>query len=369
MKEQKIVVEYLRNDQRLLIPAALGMSITGVGRCATNPVLVDRDKRAATMTYADIRSLIIPLSSHEEVREGVAAFQPAGRFPDWSNNIRYTYQDVGCFVGGLAWATTDQILHEAFSQYGEIIDSKIIKDRETGRSRGFGFVTLGNEKAMRDAIEGMNGTDLHGRNITVTEAQSCGSGGGGPDAQTNFTKPPVSKQHTRDAKCYFVLIDISEDGFVSLLTANGNTKDDLRLPTQSVPLRTLALKIEYDAIAVAIADGEASFIYEIETRKACNGGGGKDPGNADSLMKGNLWNQQCGLTIVMSIWFFILLKRGSLNRKFSTAQSSILEDNCMFEIEMQLSSFWILHLSIFPLTLIGGLQIYLLLDVETFLGS
>ena len=78
-----------------------------------------------------------------------------------------------CFVGGLAWATTDQILHEAFSQYGEIIDSKIIKDRETGRrSRGFGFVTLGNEKAMRDAIEGMNGTDLDGRNITVTDLQS-----------------------------------------------------------------------------------------------------------------------------------------------------------------------------------------------------
>ncbi|KAJ6421938.1 hypothetical protein OIU84_026969, partial [Salix udensis] len=80
-----------------------------------------------------------------------------------------------CFVGGLAWATTDQILHEAFSQYGEIIDSKIIKDRETGRSRGFGFVTLDNEKAMRDAIEGMIGTDLDGRNITVTEAQSRGS--------------------------------------------------------------------------------------------------------------------------------------------------------------------------------------------------
>uniref|UniRef100_A0A6N2L9Q7 RRM domain-containing protein n=1 Tax=Salix viminalis TaxID=40686 RepID=A0A6N2L9Q7_SALVM len=81
-----------------------------------------------------------------------------------------------CFIGGLAWATTDQILHEAFSQYGEIIDSEIIRDRETGRSRGFGFVTLGNEKAMRDAIEGMNGTDLDDRNITVTEAQSYGGG-------------------------------------------------------------------------------------------------------------------------------------------------------------------------------------------------
>ncbi|KAF9684364.1 hypothetical protein SADUNF_Sadunf04G0110600 [Salix dunnii] len=71
-----------------------------------------------------------------------------------------------CFVGGLAWATTDQSLQEAFSQYGEIIDSKIINDRETGRSRGFGFVTFNNEKAMRDAIDGMNGQDLDGRNIT-----------------------------------------------------------------------------------------------------------------------------------------------------------------------------------------------------------
>jgi cold-inducible RNA-binding protein len=57
--------------------------------------------------------------------------------------------------------------------------AQIINDRETGRSRGFGFVTFGNEKAMRDAIEGMNGQNLDGRNITVNEAQSRGNGGGG----------------------------------------------------------------------------------------------------------------------------------------------------------------------------------------------
>ncbi|KAL7601343.1 glycine-rich RNA-binding protein 2 [Lactuca sativa] len=84
-----------------------------------------------------------------------------------------------CFVGGLAWATTDQSLEEAFSQYGEIIDSKIINDRETGRSRGFGFVTFKEEQALRDAIEGMNGQSLDGRNITVNEAQSRSGGGGG----------------------------------------------------------------------------------------------------------------------------------------------------------------------------------------------
>ncbi|XWS54920.1 hypothetical protein CRYUN_Cryun10bG0130700 [Craigia yunnanensis] len=84
-----------------------------------------------------------------------------------------------CFVGGLAWATDDRALEEAFSVYGEIVDSKIVNDRETGRSRGFGFVTFRDEKAMRDAIEGMNGQNLDGRNITVNEAQSRRSGGGG----------------------------------------------------------------------------------------------------------------------------------------------------------------------------------------------
>ncbi|KAF9597982.1 hypothetical protein IFM89_023467 [Coptis chinensis] len=84
-----------------------------------------------------------------------------------------------CFVGGLAWATDDQSLEKAFSNYGEILESKIISDRETGRSRGFGFVTFTSEQAMKDAIEGMNGQDLDGRNITVNEAQSRGSGGSG----------------------------------------------------------------------------------------------------------------------------------------------------------------------------------------------
>ncbi|WP_206194607.1 RNA-binding protein, partial [Shewanella litoralis] len=77
-----------------------------------------------------------------------------------------------CFVGGLAWATNDQALETAFAQYGDVVDSKIINDRETGRSRGFGFVTFKDEKSMKDAIEGMNGQELDGRNITVNEAQS-----------------------------------------------------------------------------------------------------------------------------------------------------------------------------------------------------
>ena len=81
------------------------------------------------------------------------------------------------FVGGLAWATDERILEDAFKSFGEVIDTKVINDRETGRSRGFGFVTFATEQSMRDAIKGMDGQLLDGRNITVNEAQSRGGGG------------------------------------------------------------------------------------------------------------------------------------------------------------------------------------------------
>jgi len=83
------------------------------------------------------------------------------------------------FVGGLAWATTDQGLHDAFDQYGEIVEAKVITDRETGRSRGFGFVTFADGKAADEAIAEMDGADLDGRRINVDEARDRGGRGGG----------------------------------------------------------------------------------------------------------------------------------------------------------------------------------------------
>jgi cold-inducible RNA-binding protein len=85
------------------------------------------------------------------------------------------------FVGSLSWNTTDETLREAFARFGEVTEAKVITDRETGRSRGFGFVTFAeNEEAMA-AISAMNGTDLDGRTIKVNEAQDKGprTGGGG----------------------------------------------------------------------------------------------------------------------------------------------------------------------------------------------
>jgi len=83
------------------------------------------------------------------------------------------------FVGGLSWGTDDHGLRQAFEQFGEVTEAKVITDRDTGRSRGFGFVTF-NEPADADtAIEQMNGSELDGRNLNVNEAQERRGGGGG----------------------------------------------------------------------------------------------------------------------------------------------------------------------------------------------
>lgn len=91
-----------------------------------------------------------------------------------------------CFVGGLAWATTDNRLEDAFRPFGEVTSSKVISDRETGRSRGFGFVTFLEQDAMLKAIEEMNGKELDGRNITVNQAQSRSGGGGGGERSGGY---------------------------------------------------------------------------------------------------------------------------------------------------------------------------------------
>ncbi|XP_010245267.1 PREDICTED: glycine-rich RNA-binding protein RZ1A [Nelumbo nucifera] len=76
-----------------------------------------------------------------------------------------------CFIGGLSWSTSDRGLKDAFEKFGHLVEAKVVVDRFSGRSRGFGFVTFDDKKAMEDAIEAMNGMDLDGRNITVDKAQ------------------------------------------------------------------------------------------------------------------------------------------------------------------------------------------------------
>jgi len=83
------------------------------------------------------------------------------------------------FVGSLSWETTDARLQAAFAPYGEITEAKVITDRDTGRSRGFGFVTFTDASEAAKAIAALNGKDLDGRTIKVNEAQDKPRDGGG----------------------------------------------------------------------------------------------------------------------------------------------------------------------------------------------
>lgn len=83
------------------------------------------------------------------------------------------------FVGGLSWNTNDEGLLDAFSAFGEVTDAKVITDRDTGRSRGFGFVTFADAESASTAIAQMDGTDLDGRTIRVNEAEERAGGPGG----------------------------------------------------------------------------------------------------------------------------------------------------------------------------------------------
>jgi cold-inducible RNA-binding protein len=88
-----------------------------------------------------------------------------------------------CFVGGLSWDTTDTTLRQAFAPHGTVTEATVVTDRETGRSRGFGFVTMEEEEAAKKAIAALNGTMLDGRTIKVDAAEDKprrdGGGGGG----------------------------------------------------------------------------------------------------------------------------------------------------------------------------------------------
>ena len=87
------------------------------------------------------------------------------------------------YVGGLPYEVTNDRLQELFSAHGTVESASVITDRETGRSRGFGFVEMSSQEEAQQAIDKLNGTDLEGRSLTVNEAkpkeQRSGGGGGG----------------------------------------------------------------------------------------------------------------------------------------------------------------------------------------------
>jgi len=76
------------------------------------------------------------------------------------------------FVGSLPWSVNDDKLKEAFEEHGNVVSAKVVMDRTTGRSRGFGFVEMGSADEANKAIKALNDSELGGRNIVVNEAKS-----------------------------------------------------------------------------------------------------------------------------------------------------------------------------------------------------
>lgn len=78
---------------------------------------------------------------------------------------------MNIFVGNLPYAATDEDLREAFGAHGEVTSASVIIDKFTGKSRGFGFVEMPNQEQGQAAVEALNESELHGRNIRVNEAR------------------------------------------------------------------------------------------------------------------------------------------------------------------------------------------------------
>jgi RNA recognition motif-containing protein len=100
---------------------------------------------------------------------------------------------MNMFVSNLSFHTTDEDLRDLFKEFGEVSSAKVITDRETGRSRGFGFVEMPEEAAAKQAMQGIEGKEIEGRAVSVSVAKekedrgsrNSSSGGGG---NRNFKK-------------------------------------------------------------------------------------------------------------------------------------------------------------------------------------
>jgi RNA recognition motif-containing protein len=98
---------------------------------------------------------------------------------------------MNIYVGNLSWNLKDQDLSNLFASHGEVVSAKIVLDKFTNRSKGFGFVEMANDEQAQAAITALNGSEVDGRNIVVNESRpkpegSGGSGGGGGFKKRSF---------------------------------------------------------------------------------------------------------------------------------------------------------------------------------------
>ncbi len=92
---------------------------------------------------------------------------------------------MNIYVSNIPYQTTEEEMRDAFAAFGTVSSARIIKDKMSGKSRGFGFVEMGNDEEARKALEGMNGAELSGRKINAREARPREEGPGGGNGGGN----------------------------------------------------------------------------------------------------------------------------------------------------------------------------------------
>ncbi|KAI3706245.1 hypothetical protein L6452_23856 [Arctium lappa] len=132
--------------------------------------------------YNRIGSLVRQTITQNNVSNG----QVTG--PSMFNAIRCMSSKL--FIGGLSYQTDEHSLKEAFSGFGDVVEARVITDRESGRSRGFGFVSYTSDESAKEAMTSMDGQELNGRSIRVSLAterapRTGGFGGGGYNRSGN----------------------------------------------------------------------------------------------------------------------------------------------------------------------------------------
>jgi len=129
-----------------------------------------RDKAERRMRKREQGRGEIPIATQEDVTGDLIAAEQAAR--EQRDAMPSGAKAIPCrlFVGSLSWDTSEDSLKAAFEEFGRVSDAVIVNDRDTGRSRGFGFVTMENRKDATRAIDELDGADLDGRNIVVNVA-------------------------------------------------------------------------------------------------------------------------------------------------------------------------------------------------------
>ena len=145
--------------------------------------------------YCHEKSVVPDLeTNHEGVLEEALA-RRAGFLTEFCLLVRVHYigasiEIMKMYVGNLPFSTTDDELKELFGEFGEVTDVHIPEDRESGRPRGFAFVTMDSKEAMVSAIKDLDGAEFGGRNLRVNEAKPRedrgGGGGGGRGGRDNY---------------------------------------------------------------------------------------------------------------------------------------------------------------------------------------